>query len=88
MNNNIRMKTKGKFLTKQYFYSICSGHSGDEEDCSRCQKGMWRYVWAIWLSGLLYKISPKLWRIWANRPNSKTRKFLEETFPNLKQPNQ
>ena len=32
MNNNIRMKTKGKFLTKQYFYSICSGHSMDEKD--------------------------------------------------------
>lgn len=79
------MRTRGRFLFKEEFYSICSAHMHSEGiDCKLCETGSWHNVYMLKASQLVYKISPSLWRWWANRPNSKSRKQLKEWFPNLK----
>jgi hypothetical protein len=47
--------------------------------------GSWVNVWGHRGSSLLYRLSPKLWRVWANRKyfNPGARR-LERTFPKLK----
>jgi hypothetical protein len=79
-----RLRSRGRGLFRQEFYSICSMHSKPQDDCDCCNAGSWRNVYATMLSHTFYKVSPFLWRWWANRPNSKSRKRLEEIFPNLK----
>lgn len=66
------------------FYSICSAHQETDPDCPTCKVGQWEDTRKVWLSNMVFKIWPWLWCKWANRKNSPDRKFLEETFPNLK----
>jgi len=61
-----QLRTRGSWLFREEFYSICSMHYIDRSDCSRCQTGEWINVWVHWISGLFYITSPKLWRYWIN----------------------
>src|SRR5277367_4066805 len=66
--------TEGRFPTecwgpfKYQWYSICSAHNGQVEDCSRCMVGEWINCWAHEIGSFIYNHDPILWRWWANRP--------------------
>ena len=60
-----RLRTRGKFLKKEEWYSICSRHIEYDENCQACNKGGWYNIYKSKLSGVLYDISPKFW-IWIN----------------------
>jgi hypothetical protein len=67
------MKTRGTWPLVQDWYSICSSHRDHREDCPRCNVGSWNYRLAARAGHLLYKASPALWRLWANRPAGRAR---------------
>ena len=91
------MKTRGKWLNKEEWYSICSrAHNINHYDpsCDLCQCGSWRNVFLGKISHAFYVVSPFLWRIWANRKGAmlkwnnqftdyKSGKKLDP-FPNMK----
>jgi len=60
-------RTKGSFLWKKYWYSLCSMHIEYKEDCNMCNAGTWYSIWRIWFNEVLWKISPELWRKMVNR---------------------
>lgn len=81
------MKTvKGKLFWKYRWFSICSmhGYLGPDENCPRCQTGTWTNVWAWKIGSFIFKLTPKLWILYMNRPNSKARKQIKEWFPKLR----
>lgn len=49
------------------FYSICSKHQAHRDDCDLCQHGTWHSDIGIMFSNALYRTSPTLWMMWANR---------------------
>lgn len=79
-------ETKGKYWYEYKWYSICSihGFKGTQIECGMCQKGVWTNTWRLKISGFIHKVFPKFWMWYVNRPNSKSRKRIEEWFPNLK----
>ncbi len=79
-------ETKGKLWWKYRWISICSihGFEGTQIECNMCQTGIWSNLWISKISSLIYKLFPKLWIWYMNRPNSKARKQIEEWFPKLK----
>jgi hypothetical protein len=77
------MRTRYRGPLREDWYSICSKHQNYKADCKLCQTGQWRNRYLRHFGSFIYKNCPKLWRWWANRKNSKSRKFLEKTFPNL-----
>ncbi len=78
------MRSKGKFLFKQQWWSICSRHYVYDKECNICNAGHWEYTWVTKFNHLFFKISPRLWRWYMNRPNSKARQRIEKWFPNMK----
>lgn len=78
------MKTRRWGPFRQEWYSICSKHSQHKESCHMCQAGQWINVWKHHIGAAFFRVSPTLWRLWANRPWSPTRRFLEATFPGLR----
>jgi len=66
------------------WYSICSAHRNYDSECHLCAAGHYCNKWKLFLWHIVFKISPKLWQWWANQPNRKSRKFIEEVFPNLR----
>lgn len=69
--------TRGWGPWGQEWYSICSKHMMHRHaDCGLCQKGRWVNVWATTCSSVVYRLAPKLWIWWANRPNNPTRRWL------------
>jgi len=38
------MRTRGKFIWKERWYSICSIHGRYHEDCFMCRTGTWENV--------------------------------------------
>lgn len=87
MKRKIQLKTRYWGPFRQDWYSICSKHQSYAENCYLCEVGQWRNRWGRKFGNLVYQISPRLWRWWANRKSSKSRKFFEKTFPNLKENN-
>lgn len=77
-------RTKGIFLLKQTWYSICSRHYEYDDKCEGCKMGVWTYNISHFFSGIIYKIFPSLWKLYMNRENSKARKKIKEWFPKLK----
>lgn len=73
---------KGKWFWKYRWYSICSKHRDYDKFCSMCCSGRWINVWSQQIARRIF--SWKIRRWWNNRPNSKSRLFLESVFPNLK----
>lgn len=72
----MKLKTRGKLFYKQEWYSICSSHNYPEKDCECCNTGQWINVWKKRFGSAVYKLSPKIWRWWANLPKNK-RKWLD-----------
>jgi hypothetical protein len=78
------MRTRGRGLFIEDFYSLCSAHREWNPECKRCAAGMWHNRWVHMAGSFVYAVWPWLWRKWANRKNSPSRKFLEEHFPKLR----
>jgi hypothetical protein len=82
------MKTRGKGIFIEDWYSICSGHGPDETEdtCTRCQAGMWRNRLIAKFSSFIYDRWPNLWRWWIKLPLNRKRRVKERQkhFPNLK----
>lgn len=55
------MLTKGKFLFKKEWYSICSRHQQYESTCNICNHGSWRNVFLSKISHFVFKYFPKFW---------------------------
>ena len=64
--------------------SVCSAHHGTEVGCLACMTGNYHNRWASKAERFLASHAYWLWHWWVNRPNSRTRKQLEEAFLNLK----
>lgn len=79
-----RRRLRGKFFWKEEFYSICSRHFNWREDCPLCQKGEWINLWVHHVSSMVHDWAYPVWYWWVNRPNSRSRRRLEELFPGLK----
>ena len=77
------MRTRGYGLKREEWYSICSAHDY-QPGCARCEAGHWSNIVVLRFSGMIYLVWPRLWRWWANRPNSRQRRWLESIFPRLK----
>ena len=80
--NNIPLRTKGKGLKKEAWFSICSCHQEYEESCKLCNTGNWENICKYKLSGLFYELFPNLWIWWVNLGN-KRQKWLNH-FKNFK----
>lgn len=52
---------------KRRWYSVCSRHGEVKADCNCCMVGSYDNVWKVWFSGLMSKLTPRLWRWWVNR---------------------
>lgn len=78
-----KRRTRGWWLFKEQWSSICSRHYEYNPNCHLCNAGDWTNVPALWFSSLVFKLCPSLWRWWVNRPNSAARKRLKKLFPNL-----
>jgi len=74
--------TRGRFLAKEEWHSICSAHRQYDENCERCNVGTWGNVWMNKVSGAVFKIAPKLWIWWVNRKPMKAKFF--DNFTKLK----
>lgn len=61
------MKTKGRFLFTQDWYSLCSRHQHHDENCETCSHGQWKYRYSHKISKWVFKKCPKLWVWWMNR---------------------
>lgn len=61
------MRSRGRLLWRQEWYSVCSIHRPHRDDCNMCRAGSWVNVWKQRASHLFYVISPSLWRKWANK---------------------
>ena len=60
--------SRGRWLGRERFYSICSRHMGDnQDDCALCKIGQWRNVYLDAVSHRVFKLAPRLWRWWTNR---------------------
>jgi hypothetical protein len=75
---------RGEGLSRARWFSICSAHHGTDLDCPSCMTGQYVNDFGRKVDTAFYRAAPRLWRLWVNRPNSPTRRFLEEVFPNLK----
>lgn len=78
------MRSRRVGIWRQDWYSICSVHREHKKSCRMCRAGRWHYRAAMKLDSLFYWAWPWAWRKWANRKNSRTRKWLESIFPGLR----
>ena len=78
------LPSKGRGFFRKEFYSIHSGGPCKLAVDGVCEHGQWVNVYAQTFSSGLFKLSPRLWRIWANRPMLNSRhQFLVKMFPGL-----
>jgi len=61
------MRTRGKGLKKEIWFSICSSHQEYDENCPRCTTGTWNNVIKYKISSFIFDVCPSLWRWWVNR---------------------
>ena len=66
MKTKKRLRTKGRFLNKKEWYSICSIHYEYDKTCNMCNAGQWVNVWGQKISSLFYSISKGAWIWWTN----------------------
>jgi hypothetical protein len=78
--------SKGKLFWKKEWYSICSMHYLYNRNCELCRTGHWRNTWLAFIETFFYKVTPKLWMWWVNRPSAKVRwgKFEKYKNPDFK----
>ena len=55
------MRTRGKFIRKEIWYSICSIHGVYDEDCHMCRTGHWNNVITLWFTNLIHDHLYPLW---------------------------
>lgn len=82
---------KTKFLHR--WSSLCSAHLEHQEGCQPCDTGRWIFVPAWWIGSVVFRVSPRLWRWWANRGDVRKRFKMQwrsrrtgrgvDAFPNL-----
>lgn len=77
-------RVRGKGLGRATWYSICSAHRRADPNCRLCMTGQYINDLGHRVDHAFYRVAPPLWRLWANRPGSPARRFLEAVFPNLK----
>ncbi len=58
--------TKGRFLWKKEWYSLCSAHQEFNADCNTCKSGRWVNTTGQAISIFIFNISPGFWRWWVN----------------------
>lgn len=61
--SRIELKTRGRLLWKEGWFSICSIHSTHDENCHMCKQGVWANLTKNRISRMLYKLSPSVWRL-------------------------
>ena len=61
------MRTRGKGLNKEIWFSICSRHAIYDEKCNMCNTGSWQNAIKYKVSTLTYNLFPSLWRWRVNR---------------------
>ena len=61
------MRTKGKFLNKQIWFSICSRHREYDEACDLCKIGEWENALKYKFSSFIYDNFPSIWRWYMNK---------------------
>lgn len=83
-DNPEMLRWRRRFIFRQRWFSICSTHHHIKPDCGRCRCGHWVNMAKHHVGHVFYKLFPGLWRWWANRPNSASRRRLESWFPNLR----
>lgn len=81
-----KFRGKTRFWGLYRWYSICSRWhpSGVDPSCPLCMRGTYENRIIEFFDHLIYKWFYGIWYRWHNRPDSKDRRFLEETFPGLK----
>lgn len=84
MSNLSRLKSRGRWWWHERYYSVCSAHFSPKDGCSACSAGRWINTWQHNIEHAVYVCCYPLWAWWVNRPESPHRKFLEETFPGLR----
>ena len=68
-------RTRGSGLNRERWYSICSRHCDYETYCGTCNVGQWVNCFAASLERITFQVSPWLWRKWANRTSSPSKKL-------------
>lgn len=61
------MRTRGKFLNKATWISICSMHPDYDEKCVACNHGNWSNNFKRGISSLIFDYFPELWKWYINR---------------------
>ena len=55
------MRTRGKFIFKERWYSICSMHQEYDETCHMCRTGTWNNVVTLWFRNLQHDYAYPFW---------------------------
>lgn len=61
------MRRRGVWPLRQTWWSVCSVHHEYNESCHICRAGTWRWDVLHWLGVATFAVSPRLWRLLANR---------------------
>jgi len=67
--------TKGFFLWRSRWYSICSKHQIAQDDCPLCNHGGWHNVYWGEIGRFIYNKFPRVWRWLVNQTSYKLTKF-------------
>ena len=59
--------SRGRFIWREEFYSICSKHQKNKSDCDMCSVGSWTNVYKQRIGHLVFRLVPGIWRWNANR---------------------
>lgn len=81
-----------RWFGRQVWYSICSAHMEPLRGCGCCEVGHWRTTWVSAIGSAVFRLSPRVWRWWANLSFNRRRwkRFATldggeaNPFPNLK----
>jgi hypothetical protein len=65
------VKTRGRGLFVQDWYSICSAHYIYDETCHNCNTGEWYNRWIAYTNKFVFWLSPSFWCWWVNRKHNK-----------------
>lgn len=56
--SKIKIRSKGHFLNKQHWYSICSRHQEYDEQCKLCNIGSWHNIYLLKICNFIYFTLP------------------------------
>jgi hypothetical protein len=60
------VKSRGRGILKQEWYSICSMHIEHDKTCAMCNTGTYYNIYRVKCSQIIYDNFPNLWRWWVN----------------------